>query len=426
MKRRNFLTNSMIGCIGSVTIPYGGMKPFLNKSVDPELPFFKVRKLTHGPNHHFFGYYGMSPWNQSESKMVCLESTFQDRLPNSGETATIGIVDPSNGTFTAIQETLAWNLQQGCLLHWNPMAPEKEIIYNDNVNGTYVSAVLNVNTGEKRFLPRPISVVSRKGKYALSLTYERLTRLRKVVGYAGAVDPYADQAHPKKDGVYRINLETNETRLLVSIAEVYEKSVGQYPELKDRHMWFNHTDINPSGSRFLLLARSSGHKGKLDSSMFTVNIDGTDLRQVVPFGTGVSHFGWRNDNEIIATFKLPGEKKLKHILFQDGVQNYKVVGEEFIIDNGHCTFSPDGNWMATDRKQDESRSQSLWLYDIKLDKGMLLANMTVNEDKKYLHSNTRCDFHPRWNRSGNKICFDAIDTETGTRQMHLVEFVDQD
>ncbi len=78
--------------------------------------------------------------------------------------------------------------------------------------------------------------------------------------------------------------------------------------------------------------------------------------------------------------------------------------------------------MATDRKDKESNSQSLWLYDLELDKGMILCCKPINE-KKYFSGDIRCDFHPRWNPSGNKICFDAVDTETGTRQMHLVEFV---
>jgi hypothetical protein len=420
MKRRQFISRSTVGMAGALLVPsfLKGNSAFEN--ADSEFPYFQMRKLTSGPKNHFFGYYGMSPWNRSESKMVCLESSFQNRMPEPGEKATIGLVDPETGTFSPISETEAWNLQQGSLLHWNPLNPEEEIIYNDRVGNDLGAVSLNVNTGKKNILPRSISAVSKKGKYALSLTYGRLSRMRKVVGYANAVDPYANEPHPKKDGVFLIDLEKGKSKLIVSLDEVYEMAVGEYPILKERDMWFNHTDFNPSGTRFLFLARTRGLKNKLDSSMFTVNIDGTDLRQVLPFGTGVSHFGWRNDEEIVATFKLPGEKVLKHMLFKDGETNFRVLGEDFIIDNGHCTFSPSGRWMATDRKEDHSRSQSLWLYDMELDKGTMLADLPVNE-YNYLHSNTRCDFHPRWNLSGNKICFDAIDNSTGTRQMHVVE-----
>ncbi len=422
MNRRSFISRTSAGVLAGMLLPDQVLAGIALPDVSGEFPKFRVRTLTHGPKHHFFGYYGMSPWNRDETRMVCLESDFHDRLPHPDEKASIGLVDPESGAFTPISETLAWNLQQGSLLHWNPIHPNTEIIYNDRNGDELQAAILNVETGKKHHLARAISAVHVTNKHALRLTYGRLTRLRKVVGYAASVDPYADQAHPTLDGVFSLNLKTGKSKLILSIAEVFEQSVGGYPQLANRHMWFNHTVINPSGTRFLFLARTSNEKRKLDSAMFTVNMDGTDLRMVIPFGTGVSHFGWRNDKEIIATFKLPGEKMLRHILFHDGEVDYRIIGENFLIDNGHCTYSPDGNWMATDRKQDESNSQSLWLYDMSLDQGMLLCNKPVNE-RKFLHTNTRCDFHPRWNHSGNTICFDAIDTGSWTRQMHVVEFL---
>ncbi len=421
MKRRSFIQKTSAGLGGLILAP--NLFAFTKNTAfnTTNLPYFSVRKLTSGPKHHFFGYYGMSPWNRSETNMVCLESDFHDRLPNPGETASIGLVHPENGNFTPLTKTRAWNLQQGSLIHWNPLKPDDEFIYNDEKNDELISVKFNVATGKESILPRPISAVATTGKFALSLTYGRLSRLRKVVGYANAVDPYENEAHPKQDGVFLINLETNETKLIVSIAEVFEKSIADYPVLAKRHMWFNHTVINPSSTRFLFLARSWNEKNNLDSAMFTANMDGSDLQMVIPFGSGVSHFGWRNDHEIIATFNKEGEKQMKHYLFPDKTIDYKAVGDGFIIGNGHCTFTPDGRWMATDRKDKNSNSQSVWLWDMELDKGMILCNYPVYE-KKYLGGNTRCDYHPRWNPSGNKICFDAIDTETGTRQMHLVEF----
>jgi hypothetical protein len=422
MQRRSFLKNASAGLGSLLLLPSLAKSVFAAKQYSTELPKFRVRRLTNGPKHHFFGYYGMSPWNKSETKLVCLESDFHDRLPTSGETANIGLVDQQSGEFKTITKTLAWNLQQGSLIHWNPLNPDSEFIYNDQQNKELVSVKIDVNNGAKSALPRAVSAVATTGKYALSLTYGRVGRLRKVVGYANTVDPYANQAHPDKDGVFLVNLETNETKLIVSIKDVFEKSVAGYPALAKRHMWFNHTVINPSATRFLFLARGWTEKNNLDSAMFTANMDGSDLQMVVPFGTWVSHFGWRNDKEVIATFTPPGEKQMKHYLFPDKTYDYKAVGDGFIIGNGHCTFTPNGKWMATDRRIKESSSQSVWLYDMELDKGMILCTKPVYE-KKYFSGNTRCDFHPRWNPAGNKICFDAVDPETKTRQMHLVEFL---
>jgi len=62
------------------------------KKTTPSIEF-KIRTLTRGPKHHFFGYYGICPWNKSGRYLVCLESSFQDRMPSPSEAAAIGLVD---------------------------------------------------------------------------------------------------------------------------------------------------------------------------------------------------------------------------------------------------------------------------------------------------------------------------------------------
>jgi len=400
----------------------------INNNIFPNnesnVPTFKVRTLTSGPKNHFFGYYGMSPWNKSQRYIVCLESDFHDRLPKADESAAFGLVDIETGSFKKVGETRAWNLQQGAMLHWNPLNPETEVIFNDRKKGELVSAILNVETGEKRFLPRPISTVSRNSKFALSLTYGRLTRLRRVVGYEGAVDPNPSDAHPDSDGVFLIDLETGETKLIVSIDEVYQHAVKVYPVLEGNHMWFNHTVFNKSNKRLLFLARFWNQEGRLDTAMYTVNIDGSDLRQATPWGAMVSHFDWRNDIEIIATFTLGDDKTKNHYLFTDGKHNYQRVGEGFIVGDGHCTFSPDQNWLASDGSvafgiKGKYNVNSLEIYNVVDNYGVFLAMFNMKE-KKNISGDLRCDLHPRWNRTGDKICVDALDTTNWTRQLHIV------
>jgi hypothetical protein len=60
-------------------------------------PRARIRVLTEGPQHHFFGYYGVSPWDRTGRRMVCLETAFQNRMPRPGETATILLVDAATG-----------------------------------------------------------------------------------------------------------------------------------------------------------------------------------------------------------------------------------------------------------------------------------------------------------------------------------------
>jgi len=385
----------------------------LNAKDSSGLPRCKVRALTSGPKHHFFGYYGICPWNRSGKFLLSLESPFQDHFPAQNEPAAIGLVDAKSGKFEKISETHAWNLQQGAMLHWNPLHDD-EILYNDRQGNRIISVVMNIQTGKKRILPAAINGLSHSGKYALSLSYGRLGRLRKTVSYQGIEDPTENIPHPDDDGVFVMDMQTGKRTLTVSVLDFYNLIKDRHPELKDRHLWCNHTVFNKSDTRFFFLGRSM-EKGRLQTGMFTADRDGGNLREVIPYGSSVSHFDWRNDKEIIATCKYQSQGR-RHVLFTDGKQDYRVLGNGLLDFDGHCTFEPDGNWLATDRKH--GLNQSLVLYNVETKQGKILATLDMKQ-RRHISGHLRCDFHPRWNRTGDAICFDGIDQKTATRQIHI-------
>jgi len=423
ISRRTFIIDSAVIAFAGLpaTRRAGLRKAGANQSSKKKEPpiEFTIRTLTSGPKHHFFGYYGICPWNKSGRYLVCLESSFQDRMPYPGEAATIGLVDSKTGEFSKVADSRAWNLQQGAMLHWHPLYPEDKVIYNDQNGDGIFSVILDVKSGKKRILPRAVSAVSNSGRWALSLTYGRMGRLRQVVGYMGAKDPNPDNPAPDNDGIFLLDLSTGQSKLVVSIAQVYERLVKKHPLLQGRHMWFNHTVFNRNDTRFFFLARAYLPPGRRrHTAMFTANTDGSDLREVIPFDKNVSHFDWRNDREIIATFSIDGPGR-KHVLFTDGKANYRVLGNGFLDFDGHCTFSPDQDWIVTNRKHGDTQEQSLLLYNLPSAQGFVLCRYRMGE-KKYMSGDVRCDFHPRWNRAGDQICFDAIEPANWTRQLHVV------
>ncbi len=403
MNRRDFLA-----ALGLASALFPGCA---HRAEAAPAPKTSVRRVTSGPKHHFFGYYGVCPWNGSETKLLAIETPFQDRLPEPGEPAVIGVVDPETGAFAPVTETRAWNLQQGAMMHWNPLDLENGILFNDLVEGELRAVALDLSTGARRVLPRPISAVAREHGFALSLNYGRLTRLRKVVGYSGATDPHADKPYPEEDGVWRMDLETGETELLVSIAQTQDTLAARGVDLKGSHMWFNHPVINRTDTRFAFLGRSRLESGRLETGMWTAGVDGAALREVVPYGWRVSHLDWRNATDIVVTCELH-DKRMTHVLFTDGEHNYQPLAGGELSYDGHCTFSPDGSLLATDRKFPRGFSMLLFLVDPATGSAHELGRFSMGE-MKYWSGDTRCDLHPRWNRAGNAICFDAIDPAEG-------------
>ncbi|MBC8034939.1 MAG: hypothetical protein H7Y03_12380 [Chitinophagaceae bacterium] len=155
----------------------------------------------------------------------------------------------------------------------------------------------------------------------------------------------------------------------------------------------------------------------MDTAMFTASINGEDLRQVVPYASGVSHFDWQSPVDMLATFRVDNTI-MNHVSFKDGRADYRIIGAEILEGDGHCTFSPGKKWFATDRNHADTLEKSLWIYNIKSNDYLKIGQMPMFE-KKYLGGDLRCDLHPRWNRKGNQLCFDALDSRTRTRQLHV-------
>lgn len=415
MNRRRFLSKS--GIIGLPGIFFGGSCISMIKGLFP-LEGTRISMISSPPLNHFFGYFGVNPWNAAKSHLLSLETSFNDRLPNPGEKAAIGLIDMATGSFKKVSETTAWNMQQGCMFFWNPIKPNEEFYYNDIINNKLVSVLFNLSSMEKTVKPYSISGLTDDGKYAINLDYGRISRLRKVVSYSGTVDDNPDIAHPANSGVFVFDLKTGERKLVVSYKQVADEIARYAPEIKNRHMWIEHAEFNPDGTRFLFLPRTWDENGKrLETGMYTIGIDGKNMRKVIPYGKNVSHWSWRNNKEIVATFKFKGTSR--HVLFTDNEkEDYKELpGMDW---DGHCTFDRSGRYMVTDNKKDrESIQNFLWLYDMETDSYTKLATFDMVE-RRFLGGDTRCDLHPRWSDDSKMICVDAIHPETITRQIFIV------
>jgi hypothetical protein len=55
MQRRSFLKNASVGFGSLLLLPSLPKSIFAAKQYSTELPKFRVRRLTNGPKHHFFG-----------------------------------------------------------------------------------------------------------------------------------------------------------------------------------------------------------------------------------------------------------------------------------------------------------------------------------------------------------------------------------
>lgn len=371
-----------------------------------------AKAITHGPKHHFFGYYGICPWNATGQYHLCLQSDFHDRPPAAGDTAVVGLVDMETGKFEGVAETQAWNLQQGSMLHWLPTAPDRLITYNAREEDRFVGVVQDIHSGQKRILPYPISAMSRNGRQALGLNYARLKSLRPVVGYAGLPDPFADQNHPADDGVYTMDTETGEASVLVSYEEARD-FLSDYEEVQARKIWFNHTIINRDDSRVAFVVRYRDETREIRHTiLLSASMDGGDLRVVTDLGA--SHFDWLTEELIFGWVTM--KEGQKYYLINDRTGAYEAVRPDILTKNGHCSFTRDGTWLLTDEYPDENSRQALLLWHMAEERLVVLGRFHSPEP---FRGEIRCDMHPRWSRDERKVSFDSI--HEGTRQIYVAD-----
>ena len=376
-----------------------------------------IRAITQGPRHHFFGYYDKTPWDATGRYILALEVPFMDRPPGPEDRAIIGLVDREHDTFTAVTETRAWNWQQGCMLHWLPTAPEREIIFNDRDGDRFVSVVMDVHTGARRTLPMPIYALSPDGLTAIAPNFSRLATQRPGYGYAGVPDPWAEVLIPEDDGIYRLDVATGACERILSIGDIARYQ--HHASMEGVMNWLNHLQFDPSGQRFIFLHRwRRPATGLWSTQLLTAASNGTALHCVADDGM-VSHFDWRDPRHVLAWASQP-EGGNHYYLFDDGDTGaVEIVGNGVLTTDGHCSYSPDRRWILTDTYPDAEHRRTLLLYDPinrrRVDLGRFYSPPNVSGE-------LRCDLHPRWNRDGTQICIDSA--HAGERQMYVLDLAE--
>ncbi len=368
--------------------------------------------VTTGPNHHFFGYYDKSPWDATGQYLLALEVPFADRPPNPNDSATIGLVDlTDNNRFVPLAETSAWNWQQGTMLQWLSTAPDRLIVYNDRYEDQFVAVIYDVHSGQTRTLPRPIYAISHDGKSAISLNFSRVHQMRPGYGYVGVPDPWGAKACPEEDGIYWMDLTTGENRLIISLGQI--ASVCRRASMDGAKHWFNHLLFSPNDTRFIFLHRWGVAEKWRGHQMFTARPDGTDIYCVND--DMVSHFDWYNSQQILAWARRK-ETNDHYYLFTDESDQAEIIGDGILTEDGHCSYSPNGQWILTDTYPDKDGYQTLLLYHVEDEYRVDIGRFSSVERPL---EQLRCDLHPRWSRDGTQVCFDS--THERCRQVYTVD-----
>lgn len=332
----------------------------------------------------FFGYYDISPFN-NDGKIVYLE------LPSSSETINIILnnIDNSDKRYLAISH--AWNWQQGTRLRW---LNDELISFNDYINGDYCNRIINIKTNEERLIFWPLYDIDSNNELGLSLDFRRLGVMRP--GYGYVCDSY-NPGNIQSGGIDIIDFTNNKIIKTISIERIADSIAynGNYD-----NVYLNHLSFSPSGSRFLFFfieVTNNYHKASL--IVYDISED-----SIIPLELKgkVSHYAWKNDNEILCT-TYSSRTECYYYLYSVTNQSKTRICPTSLFVDGHPSFIS-STQLITDTYPDKHRF--MHLSAVNIDKDFKEDILSVYLDENSV-GETRTDLHPRLNHNKDTISIDV-------------------
>jgi hypothetical protein len=373
--------------------------------------------LTQGPNYHWFGYYDKLQFDPSQRFVLCNEAEFEGRSPNPEDRIRVGMIDRQEGNaWEPLGTSRAWCWQQGCMLQWRP-GSDRHALWNDFQDQRYVCHIEDVRSGERRTLPCPVYALSPDGTCAVTPDFRRIQDMRPGYGYAPLHDPNAEVLAPEDSGIWNLDMDSGEARLIISIAQV--AAIPWREDLSGAKHYFNHLLFSPGGDRFVFLHRwRQSPDAPFRTRMLTAAGDGSDIR-VIDDGGRTSHFIWRDANHVLA-WSLHPEMGWGFYLFPDGPGRPEPVGRGVMDCDGHCTYLPGNEWIVSDTYPRDNNERQLYLYHVPTGEKVEIGRFDAGD---HVDGELRCDLHPRHSPDGRMLTIDSVHAGNG-RQLYLLDIGD--
>ncbi|WP_339656138.1 hypothetical protein [uncultured Salegentibacter sp.] len=362
----------------------------------------------------FYGYYDHSPESEDGRYILfhLVKNQSTKSLPDAEKPIEVAVYDTQNKNLVYQNSTVSFNWQQGSRLQW---LDNRSFIYNKfSEKDGYQSVIVDLESGFPIEKIRPLPIYDcYQMKFALTLNFSRLNKFRPDYGYRNLKN--SNLPNYQEDGVFYLDLSTGEKKLIIKISSLKELQPNQLMDAADHKV--NHIMISPSGGHFIFLHRYLINGRRFDRLILS-DIEGNKLK-VLADDDMVSHCCWANDNEIIAYLRD----------FEIGDRYYKVnihnasktiVGENIIdmFGDGHPSVHQDH--LVFDTYPNKSRMKDLFHFNLNNDNLTKLGEFY--EGMEY-YGETRCDLHPRLNKSGNKVYFDSV--HEGKRSLYWIGIYDK-
>ncbi|NLD43913.1 MAG: hypothetical protein GX657_10505 [Chloroflexi bacterium] len=356
----------------------------------------RVLQLTNATCRSVHGYYDLPPWSRQTGQIAF------SSLEAGATEGSVYVMERDGADITYLAHSRAMSANDGAMAQWS--ADGRRVYYKDREDGISLIAWVDVETGEADALPGDLRMICPTGNYNVYHTN------------SAYLPDHALLRDRERQGAFVMDLDSGESRLIVSVAECLE-SHPRRDEIKDWHLYIKHTKWSPDGKRLMFVftneIRYAGKFGEEPrvKDICVVDVDGGNLHNVGDFG---HHPLWHpSGKEILANCKYPGRPNLSLVLI-DADTGDRRLATTAIAGNGHPSFSPDGRYLVLDHVLGGEGSGSLNLVDVAANRVEHLLQLRVRE-----HNHVGTHLHPAWSWDSRQVLI-ASDA-SGVSQLCVVD-----
>ncbi len=388
-----------------------------------------IARITPDDGFYIHTFYDVCPWSPSQRYVACLRMPRQDRPPEWQDRADVCVIDLKDRTIQTVYSTSAFGMQTGAQVQWG--ATDRFLYFNDKTErakGQATGIRLDWQSGQAEELDGPVYSLASDESAAISFNLDLINHTQ--AGYGCAVAPdhrlKLSSRAATDQGLWYTDLATNRTRLLLSLAQIYE-AIPDKDAHKGLDFYLFHSKFNPQGTRIMQVVRMRDPKTAIPSYVYPILItfarDGSDIRIAIPWQKwklGGNHPNWLPDGErILMNLKIDNVMRLCMTRY-DG-SDFHLVSKT-ILGSGHPSFEKTIRYIFTDAYTGEPMALAngevpLRLIDTRADRETTVANMYTlgKQDQSIL----RLDPHPAWSRDGKQLCFNGA--PDGRRQIFIAD-----
>ncbi|MBC7920899.1 MAG: hypothetical protein H7Z75_07375 [Ferruginibacter sp.] len=381
-----------------------------------------VRVSTGRIIHRFFD---TSPLSPSGRYLALFRFPQETRSPKPGEAGEVVLVDRQTGQERVVTQSRGWEMQLGAQVQWG--RTDEELFFNDVDTTTWQAFAILFNpiTNQSRRLGGTVFMVSADGRWLAS--HNLINSRYAQVGYGVIVpeDRVSRNIGPvDTDGITITDVRTGQSRQLVSIRDIYGKSVPSIaiPNPQAFEYYCFQVKWNPQGTRLLTTVQWSLRTGgPRQRAVITMRADGSDLRTAITpdqWARGGHHINWTPDGEHLSmNLNVDGKPGLELITVRYDGSDLKTV---FSPGSGHPSLHPGGlPFIVTDAYPDElgliEGSVPIRLMNKQTGQEQTIASIFVSKAQ----GEFRIDPHPAWDRSGRYVVFNGF--VDGTRNVFIAD-----